>query len=185
MPIRQHKPTQESPNLGIVVKSEELPPIEVRPAQSDEDLAWLKELWRDTWGGETMVSRGHVHRLMNLVGIIAWRGQTRAGAATFDAGSDEWELTSLNAIVENQGVGSALLKTIEAAARFRLATRLWFITTNDNLRALRFYQRRGYRLVAVYPGAVDEARKLKPTIPEIGSDGIPLHDEIELEKRFD
>ena len=83
------------------------------------------------------------------------------------------------------GVGSALLESIEAAACFQMATRLWLITTNDNIRALRFYQRRGYRLVAVYPGAVEVARKLKPSIPELGNDGISIHDEIELEKRFD
>jgi len=165
--------------------SDEPPPIDVRPAQTEEDLAWLKALWRDTWGGETMVSRGQVHELMDLAAIIAWQGQARVGAATFDAGDEDWEITSLNAIVENQGVGSALLDIIEAAARFQMATRLWLITTNDNIRALRFYQRRGYRLVAVYPWAVDEARKLKPTIPKLGNDGIPIHDEIELEKRFD
>jgi ribosomal protein S18 acetylase RimI-like enzyme len=55
------------------------------------------------------------------------------------------------------------------------------LTTNDNLHALRFYQRRGFRLAALYPGALAEARKLKPSIPETGYHGIPIRDEIELE----
>ncbi|MBK9123270.1 MAG: GNAT family N-acetyltransferase, partial [Chloroflexi bacterium] len=59
--------------------------------------------------------------------------------------------------------------------------RLWLITTNDNLDALRFYQKRGWHLVAVHRDALNESRRLKPQIPIIGMDGIPLRDEIELE----
>ena len=62
------------------------------------------------------------------------------------------------------------------------ARRLWLITTNDNVDALRFYQRRGFRLVRVHAGAVDRSRAaLKPGIPEAGDHGIPLRDELELE----
>jgi hypothetical protein len=57
------------------------------------------------------------------------------------------------------------------------------ITTNDNLDALRFYQRRGFRLAALHRGAVDDSRaRLKPQIPPIGDHGIKLRDELELEK---
>ena len=55
------------------------------------------------------------------------------------------------------------------------------MTTNDNLGALRFYQRRGLRLVAVHRGAVDHARAVKPAIPRVGEHGIEIHDELELE----
>ena len=55
------------------------------------------------------------------------------------------------------------------------------ITTNDNLNALRFYQKRGFELVAVHPHAVDEARRIKLEIPMLGEDEIPIRDEIELE----
>jgi hypothetical protein len=58
--------------------------------------------------------------------------------------------------------------------------KIWTITTNDNLDAMRFYQRRGFRIAAVRPGAVAAARRLKPTIPELGEHGIPIRDEIEL-----
>jgi ribosomal protein S18 acetylase RimI-like enzyme len=56
-------------------------------------------------------------------------------------------------------------------------------TTNDNLNALRFYQRRGFRIMGVHPGAVNEARRLKPSIPAIGAYGIPICDEIDLERK--
>ena len=62
---------------------------------------------------------------------------------------------------------------------------VWLTTTNYNLDALRFYQRRGFRLVRVRPGAVDEARQtMKPEIPEVGSFGIPMRDELDLERRL-
>ncbi len=60
--------------------------------------------------------------------------------------------------------------------------RIWLVTTNDNLRALRFYQRRGMRITAVDRGAVDRARAVKPEIPLVGADGIELHDELRLER---
>ena len=69
-------------------------------------------------------------------------------------------------------------------ARRQGYSRLWVITTNDNIDALRFYQRRGFCLVRVYRGAVDRSRaSLKPEIPAVGAYGIPLRDEIELEKQ--
>ena len=73
-----------------------------------------------------------------------------------------------------------MLLAIEKARRLNLR-RLWLTTTNDNLRAMGFYQRLGFRIVAVNCGAVDRARKLKPEIPEVGQNGISLHDEIVLE----
>src|SRR4029450_8050799 len=101
-------------------------------------------------------------------GYIAWLGEDRVGLATYDVANDEWELTSLNSFAPGKGVGSALLQTVEEAAVSSGARRFWLITTNDNLHALGFYQRRGYRLAALYAGAVDEARMLKPSISEIG-----------------
>ena len=89
---------------------------------------------------------------------------------------------SINATVEGLGAGSALISAVEQAVNRAGVGRIWLITSNDNLDALRFYQRRGYRITAVYPNAIDEARKLKPTIPQVGYYEIPIHDEIELEK---
>jgi hypothetical protein len=53
-------------------------------------------------------------------------------------------------------------------------------TTNDKLSALRFYLRGGFRLIQVRLGAVDDARRLKPSIPTVGEYGIPMHDELDL-----
>ena len=60
-------------------------------------------------------------------------------------------------------------------------SKIILITTNDNLSALRFYQKRGFDMVTLYRNAVEQSRKLKPQIPLLGADGIPIRHEIELE----
>jgi GNAT superfamily N-acetyltransferase len=156
--------------------------LRIAPPADDADRAWLVGLWRDAWGGETMVSRGTVHQVSALTALIAWQGETRVGAATYLIDGAACELTSINAIEQWRGAGTALLAAVEAAATSAGCGRVWLITTNDNLDAQRFYQRRGYRLVAVHAGAVDAARRQKPAIPETGFYGIPIHDELELAK---
>ena len=63
----------------------------------------------------------------------------------------------------------------------RKARRAWLITTNDNLDAIRFYQRRGFTIATVHAGAIEQSRTIKPSIPLVGSYGIPIRDEIEFE----
>jgi ribosomal protein S18 acetylase RimI-like enzyme len=92
------------------------------------------------------------------------------------------EIAILESFHEGQGVASALLAQCVAVALGAGAARLWLITTNDNVEALRFYQRRGFVLVAVHRDAVTRAREtVKPELPLVGFHEIPLRDEIELE----
>jgi ribosomal protein S18 acetylase RimI-like enzyme len=84
--------------------------------------------------------------------------------------------------VRGVGAGAALVEAVALAARAAGAERLIVMTTNDNLTALRLYQRAGFRLAALRPGAVDEARRRKPSISHIGEHGIPLRDELDLER---
>jgi GNAT superfamily N-acetyltransferase len=80
------------------------------------------------------------------------------------------------------GVGSALLAAVQDIARAAGCRCLWVVTTNDNVEGLRSYQRRGFRLALLRPGAVDRSRELlKPEIPTSGAYGIPLRDKLELE----
>jgi len=53
------------------------------------------------------------------------------------------------------------------------------------LTAQRSYQQRGFVLAAIHRNALEQSRKLKLEIPVVGSDGIPLRDEIELEMMLD
>jgi ribosomal protein S18 acetylase RimI-like enzyme len=103
------------------------------------------------------------------------------GMATYAPTGADCELVTLDAFEPRRGIGTALLARAVDEAAARRCRRLWLITTNDNVDALRFYQRRGLRIVAVHRGAVDEARLAKPSIAAVGEYGIPLHDELELE----
>jgi ribosomal protein S18 acetylase RimI-like enzyme len=104
----------------------------------------------------------------------------RVGLATYVVEGALAELVTINAMQMRVGVGRRLLEAVAAAARAAGAERLLVTTTNDNLAALRFYQRAGFRFAELRPGAVSDARSLKPSIPETGNDGIPIRDEIDL-----
>ncbi|WP_249227276.1 GNAT family N-acetyltransferase [Kutzneria sp. CA-103260] len=130
--------------------------------------------------GLTVIVHGTVFRPAELPGLVAVRDGRLAGLLTYDIDGDSLEIVTLDAVTPNGGVGSALVTAIADEARRRQVRRLIVITTNDNLDALRFYQRREFRLAAVRPGAVEESRRLKPQINEIGCYDIPIRDEIEL-----
>ncbi len=157
--------------------------VVVKWASSSEDYEWLRNLWTVKWGSETMISHGQSFDITQLKAFIALDQGYHCGALTFWVNSERHcECVSLNALTEGSGVGTALVKAWENWARQQEIQRLWLITSNDNLRALRFYQKRGFRLSRLYPGVIDAARREKPSIPVIGENGIEIHDEIELEK---
>ena len=146
-----------------------------------EDLPLLRRFWIEHWGGEEMITRGRVYRPEQLEGFVFEDGEEWLGLLTFFIEDGECEVTSLDSLREGQGIGSTLIDKAIEEARARGCRRLFLITTNDNLNALGFYQKRRFEMVAIYRGAVNESRKRKPGIPLIGMNGIPLRDEIELE----
>lgn len=103
------------------------------------------------------------------------------GHITLDFRGDECEVVTLSAIIEGRGIATALMRAAVDEAVRRGSRRMLLTTSNDNLRALAFYQKRGWRLVAVHRGMIDRYREREKEIPVIGLNGIPLHDEIELE----
>jgi len=109
------------------------------------------------------------------LGLLTYRLHPGAGPGP------DCEIVTLNADPPGRATGTALVTEVRAVAEAAGCRRIWLVTTNDNLGALAFYQKRDFRLVAVHPGAVDRARRLKPEIPAAGEHGIPLRDEIELE----
>ena len=158
--------------------------LTVRPVGTGDE-GWVVRFLTRHWGGPLLVTRGRAHRGEQLPGIAALHGETPLGLATYRFDGADCELVSLNSDAEGRGVGTALLSAVEASARAARCSRLWLITTNDNTPALRFYQRRGFRLVELHRDAIEASRKLKPEIPRVGRDGIPLRDELELEMLLD
>ncbi|HEV3211831.1 MAG TPA: GNAT family N-acetyltransferase [Acidimicrobiales bacterium] len=154
-------------------------------AAAATDRAWAEELLVRHWGATTVISRGVAHDAAVLPGLVALGARGRpVGLLTYDVADDAMEVVTIDAVVPREGVGTQLVAAAREIAKHRGCARVWLVTTNDNLDALRFYQRRGFRLVTVHRGAVDGARELKPSIPDIGAHGIGIHDELELEVRL-
>jgi DNA-3-methyladenine glycosylase I len=146
------------------------------------DRGAVETILAEHWGESRIVSRGKVLDAAALPGFVAYSGRTITGLLTYHSNGTDYEIVSLNALDRTQGIGTSLLSQLEAQAKADNCRRVWLVTTNDNLNALRFYQRRGFELVAVHRRALDNSRVLKPGIPLVGEHGIPLRDEIELEK---
>jgi GNAT superfamily N-acetyltransferase len=145
------------------------------------DRAALEELLRLRWSDASILVAGKFVTPKDVNALAAYDADRLAGVATWRLEGEVLYLITLNNITDQRGIGTALLDATTALARESGAKRMRVIVTNDNLNALRFYQRRGFRLVALHVGVVDEMRKLKPSIPRIGANRIPMRDEIELE----
>ncbi|MBI3687938.1 MAG: GNAT family N-acetyltransferase [Actinobacteria bacterium] len=132
------------------------------------------------WGAPIMVVHGVGYDLTALPVIVAMHRGHLVGAVTYRIDAGRMELASMNAFQPRRGIGTALLGAVVRTARHRGADLVWCTTTNDNLDALRFYQRRGFRLVGIRPGAVDQSRRRRPEIPTVGAYGIAIRDELDL-----
>lgn len=152
----------------------------LRPA-ADSDRPFLRAFMREHWGDEAMIDRDRIFYPAEHPAFIAEDGETVVGVVTYQLHDGQCEVTSLNSLRRQQGIGGALMDAVIAEAKRANCRRVWLITTNDNLDGLKFYQKRGFRLVALYPGAIDQARNLKPAISLVGENGIPIRDELELE----
>ncbi|MGA3675897.1 GNAT family N-acetyltransferase [Lysinibacillus agricola] len=142
------------------------------------------QFFTEHWGSTEMVISSGVYDCSKLHGFAYVDKQnTILGLITYIIRHKECEIISLDSIVEGRGIGSLLVQAVEQKASEQNCTMITLITTNDNLHALRFYQKRGYHLVEILQNAVEKARAYKPEIPLIGNDGIPIRDEIRLEKQ--
>src|ERR1700736_6154952 len=150
------------------------PPI--RPSVA-ADQKRIIDFLRERWGASTIVVHGEVIDPARLQALIA---EPLRGLATYRRVGGDAELVTLDATPPGRGTGTALIETLTRRLRGEGCARLWLTMTNGNLSGLQFYLRRGFRLIAVRPGAVDRARELKPSIPLLGEFGIPIHDELDL-----
>jgi ribosomal protein S18 acetylase RimI-like enzyme len=145
---------------------------------------------KDEWGSLEIVTRGKVHNAGELPGFIAHKDKVEEllGIITFNIPQvndhAECEIVTLNSFREGSGIGSALIQEVTRYASAHACRRIWLITTNDNVHALRFYQKRGFKIKDIYVDAIKQSREIKPEIPLIGMHGIPIRDEIELEVKL-
>ena len=156
-------------------------PVVIRAA-SDFDARALRDHVAAAWHADSVIAHGERIYPALLPGLVVVAAGRIVGHASYRVDGGRCELTSLNAEPRHAGIGTLLLEAVVEAARRAGCHSIWLTTTNDNLDALRFYQRRGFRLAALRQGAVDRAREtLKPELPAHGEYGIPMQDELDLE----
>ena len=145
----------------------------------------IRDIARDIikkWLADFIITRGRKVYPAEMEGFLAFDEEGKnVGMVTYEIVGDQCEVLTLDAFKPFSGIGTALLKKVEEVARTKKCRRLWLITINSNIDAIRFYQKRGMTLAAVHVNALELSRKLKPVIPLICEYGIPMRDEIEFE----
>lgn len=147
----------------------------------DSDRDAVAEFIQRHWDSKIVTSRGKAYYPHEHPGLIERRDGNIVGLLTYRVDHEDMHVLTLNSTLEGQGIGTSMMLQAIDTARKLQCTRMWLTATNDNLRAVGFYQRLGFRMVAIHLGAADEARKIKPQIPEVGERGVPIHDEVVME----
>jgi ribosomal protein S18 acetylase RimI-like enzyme len=147
----------------------------------NEHQAWAEALMLNHMGSARAVAKGVLFNVLEQRGFVAIVEKQPAALVTYHIVGKDCEIRTLHSDKEAMGLGTALVDAVKAIAREAGCTRLWLITTNDNIHAIRWYQKRGFTFAAVHVNALEESRKLKPEIPFFGNEGLPLRDEIEFE----
>ena len=151
---------------------------------SEKNRQQVMNFFSQHWGSPQMIISSGTYDCAMLDGYIYIEDSAIIGLVTYVLHADSLEVISLDSIKEGKGIGSRLTAEVEQFAMEHAIPKIELITTNDNLLALKFYQKRGYRITHIISNAVVEARKVKPNIPLIGNDGIPLLDELKLQKEL-
>lgn len=151
--------------------------FEIRPMEQHR----LVELLQLRWPERTMLVAGRFVEPEDVLGIGAFTGDRLHGIATWLVNGRVMHIVAVNSFTEMRGIGIALVDAMIAHARSLGLATLRATISNDNVVALRFYQKRGFKLIALHRGIFDAMRYVRPSIPAVGLDGIPIRDELELE----
>ena len=146
-----------------------------------DDAPLVRTFMDERWGGQPLVINRKLFYPSTLPGFLVFRADALIGCLIYEQQDDQREIIVFEIVERLQGIGTMLLHVFMANAEKERCRRVHLMTTNDNLDALRFYQRRGFTLCGVRVGATAAAREIKPSIGEIGEYGIPIRDEILLE----
>ena len=149
---------------------------------TDKNRNEINEFIKKQWFSTTMAIRGELFDMAVLPGFVCYEDNEIIGLVTYRFDGSDCEVMSLDSLKENQGIGTKLMDKVSEEAKKAGCKKLKLITTNDNLNAMKFYQKRGFDMTFIYVNAVEAARKIKPSIPEKGDYDIPIRHEIEFEK---
>lgn len=145
------------------------------------DKVWLEEVMNKDWGGLPLVIRGKKYDPSQLDGIVVENENGISGFLFYELRDKDCEIIVFQVFDKFHGIGTILLDELKSIAKSKKCSRVYLMTTNDNLDALRFYQKRGFHICGIHLDSLKVSRKIKPTIGMIGDYDIPVRDEIDLE----
>lgn len=154
--------------------------ITIREA-THNDSPLIASFMREHWGGEPLVVRSKEYFPSKLPGFVAFSNSQLKGFLFYEIQDKDCEIVVFEVFEKFQGLGTMLLQELTNRAKALRCQRVFLMTSNDNLDALRFYQRRGFYICGIHINAMAKSRLLKPSIPETGDYDIPIRDEIDLE----
>jgi N-acetylglutamate synthase-like GNAT family acetyltransferase len=132
-------------------------PAIIQPVE-EADREWVRQVSIEHWASEIVVTRNSVYLVEEQPGFIAQLDKQRVGLATYRIEFNLCEILTLNSLVPGRGIGSMLLAAVEDEAKQQECKRIWVITTNNNLEALGFYQKRGYAIKTIHSNAMEKSR---------------------------
>ena len=132
------------------------------------------------WGSEIIISRGKTYKVQDLDGILVYENGKIIGLGLYYI-KDDCEIVLLETFLQNKGIGTEIIEKIKEIVKTKGCKRIWLVTTNSNINAIKFYQKRGFYISNIYKNAMEKAREIKPEIPKIAENGIEIRDEIEFE----
>ncbi len=147
---------------------------------SPEDSSWLEALIEKDWGGNPLVVRTVSYYPHSMPGLIALQGGKRVGILSYEIRDEICEIIVFEVFDKFKGIGTKMLEALKALISKKGCKRIYLMTTNDNLDALRFYQRRGFTISGIHIDSVKKSREIKPSIGLTGDHDIPVRDEIDL-----
>lgn len=153
--------------------------IIIRP-KTTLDNKILENFMNLNWGGEPLIVHGKKYFTKNLEGYLGFKGEECIAFLLYERQKIDWEIIVLEVMAKFSGIGTKLLNELIEDAKKNHCPQIHVMTTNDNLDALRFYQRRGFIFSGIFLDVVDYARTLKPSIPALGDYNIPIRDELIL-----
>ena len=150
----------------------------------DDERTWVNDFIANYWGSKQILVHNEKYVPGDLEGFIAENNEKKIGLLTYRIQEKSCEIVTLNSTIEHCGFGRELVKSVIEEAKLQGCEILWVVTTNDNIRAIEFYQKLGFQLIMVYPDAVNYYRKIKHEIPVTAENGIPIRDELEFVLRL-
>jgi len=148
--------------------------------KTSRDAVWIQALMLESWGSEMVVLQGRLYRPAELPAFVAEQNKERCGLVTYILDDNSCEIITLNSLQPGLGIGTQLLDAVKQSALENGCNEIRLFTTNDNINALRFYQKYGFSLEELIKNGVALDRKLKPEIPLKEENGIPVRDYLRL-----